>query len=64
MFQEFIVSSKQIKWEYVLFFKDFHIFVCQTVMIKLWMTLRKLHEAQMLGLTCENKFGFHPNMNV
>lgn len=33
-------------------------------MIKLWMTLRTLHEAQMLGLTYENKFGFHSNMNV
>lgn len=33
-------------------------------MIKLSMALRKLHEAQMLGLTCENKFGFHQNMDV
>lgn len=28
------------------------------------MTLEKLHEAQMLGLTYENKFYFYPNLNV
>lgn len=30
-----------------------------TVMIKLWVALGKLHEAQMLELSLENKFGFH-----
>ena len=38
--------------------------MCQTVMTKLWMALKKLHKAQMLGLTCANKFGFLPNVNV
>lgn len=62
MFQELIVSSK-LKVA-ACFLKDFQIFVYQTVVIKLWMALGKFHEAQMLGLTCENKFGFHQNMNV
>ena len=30
-----------------------------TVMIKLWVALGKLHEAQMLELSLENNFGFH-----
>lgn len=31
-------------------------------MIKLWVVFKELHEAQMLGSTCENKFGFLPNI--
>jgi hypothetical protein len=28
------------------------------------MVLKKSYEAEMLGLTCENKFYFHLNMNI
>ena len=33
-------------------------------MVKLQIALRELYETQVLGLTCENKFDFHQNMNV
>lgn len=33
-------------------------------MIKLQIALRELYETQVLGLTCEKKFGFHQDMNV